>query len=199
MSIINSLCTLYYYGEIDMRLSTTCQCLACCTNTNIVNILVQMVSNLTDKLQSYYQEIVRLSHLRFNFYPSLYAAVYWHYEALIWHTVALCNNVLTCWRVVLAKDLVFGFIGIEIEQMREVVHSGGSDNKVKAIAMKIWMIESLPVSKTSHTKVMFVPGSQTKYLRLTAAQITLCYPGNGHPTWFTLTKPNQESPRSTLS
>ena len=56
-----------------------------------------------------------------------------------------------------------------------------------------------PISKTSHTEVVFVPRCQTKDLGLTACEVTLCYPGDGHTPWLTLAESNEECAWGTCS
>lgn len=45
---------------------------------------------------------------------------------------------------------------------------------------------------------MLVPWCQTEYWGLTARQVTLCYPGNGHAPRLPLTEADEESARLAL-
>ena len=71
---------------------------------------------------------------------------------------------------------------------------------IVSVHVTIVIICSVPTyQQTSHTEVVFVPRCQTKDLGLTAREVTLCYPGDGHTPWFTLAELNKECAWGTLS
>ncbi len=56
----------------------------------------------------------------------------------------------------------------------------------------------LPVSKTPHAQIMFIPRCQTQHLSVAARQVTFRYPGDGHTPWLPLAESNEEGPWGTI-